>query len=257
MRIRVCVALLLLSLPTLAAAQLLGCDRRLSWTIDGEYCPRCNIVFAGSVAKKQAFGMCLECSSGCPYEKSTMLDSSDDSTHEPTAHSPPAPGICGLLTPPPKVRASVEQMLVALRADAEVIDDLSHRYPIAATFIAVMVSQESAPNIFDAGTVRMGMRHQPHAGTASAFLERGDAALQTPFLTELPLFEQVLVEVRGARLASGDIEWWVLSSLETKRGTRVLEGPVRIVLTDSGERAAAALGNVGLMAQVMSVAAVE
>jgi hypothetical protein len=256
MRFRIYVAGLLLSSSALVGAQVLMCDRRQGWTMDGEFCARCNIAFAGSVAKKQSFGICLNCSTGCPYEKIAMLAQPDDSGREPAAALPEA-GICGLLTPAAKILASAEQIPVALKVDAAAIERLSHRYPIAATFIAAMASTDGAPNIFDAGTVTMGLRHQPREGTASALLERGDAAMQAPFVIELPLFEQVLVEVRGEKLPSGDIGWWVLSSLETKKGTRVLEGPVRIVLTDSGERAATSVGNIGLVAPVMTVATVE
>jgi hypothetical protein len=255
MGFRVRAALLLLSLSATAATQVLQCDKRQGWAIDDEHCPRCDIVPGGSVAKKQSFGLCLNCNTGCPYEKAIP-----DKPGEPIQEQAVAPqplNICGLLAQPSKVMASAEQMPVALKVDAGAVGDMSRRYPIAATFVALMASKAGAPNIFDAGTVTLGIRHQPRAGTASAFLERGDVAMQAPFVTELPLFEQVLVEVRGERLASGDIEWWVLSSLETKQGTRVLEGPVRILLTESGERAAASLGNMGLVVPVMILADVE
>lgn len=255
MTFRVFATLLLLSLSTTAAAQLIGCDRRMGWTIDGEHCPRCNIVLTGSIAKKQSFGVCIQCQSGCPYEKAAPDMPEDPDQGQRLAR--PAFNVCGLLTPAPKISASAEQMPVALRVDAEVVEDLSQRYPIAATFVALMASKDGAPNIFDAGTVTMGLRHQPRAGTASALIERGDEAMQAPFVDELPIFEQVVVEVRGERLLSGDIEWWVLSSHESRKGMRVLEGPVRIVITDSGERAAASMGNMGVVAPVMTVAAVE
>lgn len=256
MGLRFCAALLLLPLPAMVGAQVLQCDRRQGWTMDGEFCARCNISFAGSVAKKQSFGVCLSCSTGCPYEKAAILGQTGDPAKQ-RALAPTASGSCGLLAPAPGILASAEQMPVALRVDAEAIEAMSRRYPIAATFVALMASADGAPNIFDAGTVTLGIRHRPRAGTASAFLERGEAAMQAPFVTELPLFEQVLVEVRGERLASGGIEWWVLSSLETGKGTRVLEGPVRLVLADSGERAAASVGNIGLLAPVMILVAAD
>ena len=165
--------------------------------------------------------------------------------------------ICGLLAQPPRVLASDQQIPVSLRVNTRAVRDMSRRYPIAATFVAVMASKAGSPSVFDAGNVTLGIRHRPREGTAEAFLERGDVAMQAPFVTELPLFEQVLVEVRGEKRASGELEWWVLSSHETRKGTRVLEGPVRIVLADTGERAAASMGNMGVLAPVMEIASVE
>jgi hypothetical protein len=256
MGLRVCMGVFLLFASTTAAAQLLGCNRRLGWTIDGEHCPRCDIVFGGAVAKKQSFGVCLECSAGCPYEKAALPPKPDEQSPSRSAENPPFK-LCGLLEQPSKLLAPAEEMPVVLRVEHDAIGDMSRRYPIAATFLALMSSGVDAPSIFNAGSVTMGIRHQPRAVTGLAFLERGDAAMQAPFVTELPLFEQVLVEVRGERLSSGDIGWWVLSSLETKKGTRVLEGPVRIVLADTGARAAASVGNIGIVAPVVTVASVE
>ena len=255
MKIRFAMALCLLLAAMTASAQSLMCDRRQGWTMDGEHCPRCNILLAGSVARKQSFGVCLNCSSGCPYEKALPLEP-PDVTGKQTAN-PLAIRTCGMLTPPPKILSDGEQMPIAIQLDAAAIEKISRRYPIAATFVALMSSHANVPNIFDANSITMGIRHRPIAETAVAFIERGDAAMQAPFVSELPLLEQVLVEARGERTPSGDIELWVLSSLETRTETRVIEGPVRVTLQDRGERATTSVGNIGVIAPVMTLVGID
>jgi len=249
MRFRSHVAVLLLSVSALAGAQVLKCDRRQGWTMDGEFCARCDIVFGGQMAKKQAYNICLNCSSGCPYTKSERPNGLGSTV--------PAISTCGILTAPPKLATPAEQMPVAVRLDPEVIERAADRYPIAAAFLAVMASKPEAPNVFDAGSVTLGLRHLPRQGTAMALVERGDEAMQAPFVTELPLFENVVVEARGERLVSGGIAWWLLASLETRKGSRVLEGPVRVVLADSGSRVSTSVGNMGVLAPVMTIESVE
>lgn len=253
MQTRFRAAALLLLISTAANAVDLFCNRRQGWSMDGEFCSRCDLVFGGQVAKKQAWNICLNCSAGCPYTKAASQPASGEHLSAPAATI----STCGILTAPSWLATSGEEMLVALQVDAAAIDALSMRYPVAATFLAVMASTSQAPNIFDASTVTMGFRHRPREGSAAAFLSRGDEAMQAPYVTELPLFEQVTTEARGEKLPGGDIEWWVLSTLESRTGSRVIEGPVHLRLSDTGSRVSTSIGNVGVLAPVMAASAAD
>lgn len=51
-----------------------------------------------------------------------------------------------------------------------------------------MASQPQSPHIFDAGAAPLDWRHQSHAGTGSACMDRGEETMQAPFVSALSLF---------------------------------------------------------------------
>lgn len=241
------VSLLTVLGATPASAQWGPCRNRLEWSPNGDFCPPC-YQSVGTMAKKNFAGnTCLKCVSGCFRE--SALPRKDGSSGEPQAK--------GTLAPCPGAEAVTlprgEVLSLALVVDAARMGALEERFPVAASFLALMDWANDPSLIFDGREVQLGFRHQPIQGTATAYLQNLEGAGEPGSARQLPVFSHVLTTARTTRIDDATFVMEITSELVSKRGSEKLEGPVFVLLRSHGENAVTSVGTMGVEASVVHV----